>query len=290
MSTGHTDRGPQQPTNNAASSLQTVAAGPNQTQASIRPDAARRVCLLTGASGQLGTYFCHNFIDRYDIVAVYRRNRPTTAAQDARYFDPIDPDRGSEAGERQIFAIHADLTEENECNRVVELALAHFGRIDLLVNGAVSSVWSSMLNSDYLRRSGQSQFTTNVLVPLNLSTAVARQFWQGRDQENRANNRNIVNVSSIAGLRIYPGQGQSLYAASKAALNHLTGHMADEFATVGVRVNATAANSFPSIIPTSRAADAIVRLDCGSENGAIVVVDGDSDSVVQLTPFNTGNV
>ncbi|MGO9341031.1 MAG: SDR family NAD(P)-dependent oxidoreductase [Acidimicrobiales bacterium] len=249
-------------------------------------DPVRRVCIFAGASGRLGSYFCENFADRYDIVAVYRRNRPLVATHDAAVVDPVAPERELVANRRQVFAVRADLTDERECDRVVELALARFDRIDLLVNAAVSTTWGSMIASDHLRRSGQSQFATNVLVPLNLATAVVRQAWQGRDEENRLNNRNVVNVSSVAGLRIYTGQGQSIYAASKAALNQLTGHMAEEFAAVGVRVNATAPNSFPSIIPTSRAAEAIVRLDEGSDTGTIVVVDGDEDSVIQMRPFS----
>jgi NAD(P)-dependent dehydrogenase (short-subunit alcohol dehydrogenase family) len=243
--------------------------------------------VITGASGILGSYFCANYSDRYDIVAVYRRNRPPVPAQDSSFVDPLAPDKGQAAGSAgpPVFAVRADITDERECDRVVELALARFDRIDLLVNGAVHSVWSPMLTSDQLRRSAQYQFLTNVVAPLNMATAVARRFWQGRDLENRAANRNVVNLSSVAALRIYSGLGQSIYAASKAALNQLTGHMADEFGSVGVRVNATAANSFPSIVPTRRAAEAIVRLDEGSDNGAIVVVDGDADSVVQLSPY-----
>jgi NAD(P)-dependent dehydrogenase (short-subunit alcohol dehydrogenase family) len=255
----------------------------------VQQQTGRRVCLLTGASGRLGTYFCNHFAGEYDIVAVYLRNRPQVSAADAQWFDPLNPEREVDANLRQVFTVRADLTNDQECTRVVELALARYDRIDLLVNGAVSSVWSSMLYSDHLRHSGYSQFATNVLAPLNLSTAVARQFWQGRDQENRLYNRNIVNVSSIAGLNIYTGSGQSLYAASKAALNQLTGHMADEFSAIGIRVNATAPNSFPSIIPTSRAADAIVRLDHGTENGVIVVGDGEVDTVIQLSPYNKSN-
>jgi NAD(P)-dependent dehydrogenase (short-subunit alcohol dehydrogenase family) len=251
------------------------------------PVLRKRVCLITGASGVLGSYFCANYSDRYDIVAVYRRNRPPVPAQDAGFVDPLAPAARTGAGPQRspVFAIRADITDERECDRVVELALARFDGIDLLVNGAVHSVWSPMLTSDHLRRSAQHQFLTNVVAPLNMATAVARRFWQGRDKENRAENRNVVNLSSVAGLRIYTGLGQSIYAASKAALNQLTGHMADEFASIGVRVNATAANSFPSIVPTPRAAEAILRLDAGTENGAIVVVDGDEDSVVQLGPY-----
>jgi NAD(P)-dependent dehydrogenase (short-subunit alcohol dehydrogenase family) len=248
-------------------------------------DRKRRVCLLTGASGRLGSYFCSNFTDEYDIVAVYRYNRPQVAAQDAVWVDPLNPKADLRENDRRIFAVRADLTEERECDRVVELALARYDAIDLLVNGAVSSSWGSMLDSDQLKRSGYSQLITNVLVPLNLAIAVARQAWRGNDEENRLRNRNVVNVSSVAGLRIYAGQGQSIYAASKAALNQLTGHMANEFVPLGVRVNATAANSFPSIVSTARAAEAIVKLDQGTENGTIVVVDGDEDSVIQMRPF-----
>jgi NAD(P)-dependent dehydrogenase (short-subunit alcohol dehydrogenase family) len=251
-------------------------------------DTVRRVCIFAGASGRLGSYFCANFADRYDIVAVYRRNRPLVASHDAALVDPLSPEREVDENRRQVFAVQADLTEERECDRVVELALARFDRVDLVVNAAVSTTWGSMIASDHLRRSGQSQFLTNVLVPLNLATAAVRQAWQGRDEENRLNNRNVVNVSSVAGLRIYTNQGQSIYAASKAALNQLTGHMSDEFAAVGVRVNATAPNSFPSIVPTSRAADAIVRLDDGNDNGTIVVVDGEEDSIIQMGPFSSG--
>jgi len=248
--------------------------------------ARKRVCLITGASGVLGSYFCANYSDRYDIVAVYRNNRPPVATQDATFVDPLAPDGDMrERARPPVFAIRADITDERECDRVAELALARFDKVDLLVNGAVHSVWSPMLTSDHLRRSAQYQFLTNVVAPLNMATAVSRMFWQGRDEENRAENRNVVNLSSVAGLRIYSGLGQSIYAASKAALNALTGHMAQEFAALGVRVNATAANSFPSIVPTLRAADAIVRLDSGSENGLIVVVDGAEDTVVQLSPY-----
>ncbi len=55
-----------------------------------------------------------------------------------------------------------------------------------------------------------------------------------------------MNISSTAGIYIYPGHGQSIYSASKAALNYLSMHMGDEFSSIGVRVNALAPTSFPS--------------------------------------------
>jgi NAD(P)-dependent dehydrogenase (short-subunit alcohol dehydrogenase family) len=244
-----------------------------------------RVCLLTGAAGQLGSYFCRHYGDRYTIAAVYHRAQPNVPSQHQELIDPINPNASLPENRRPVFAIQAELNNPADCERVVDLTLARFDRIDLLVNAAVSTTWAPMLGTDRLLATATAQLDVNVLAPLRLSSIVARRFWQGRDEENRRYNRNIVNVSSVAGLRIYPGSGQSLYAASKAALNQLTGHMALEFASVGVRVNATAANSFPSHVPIERAAAAIAALDSGTDNGTIVVVDGDKDEVVELRPW-----
>lgn len=225
-------------------------------------ESERRVCLLTGASGTLGNYLCEKFGDRFDFCAVYRRNPP----------------RGD------VYAVEADLTVDGESERVVEMTLERFGRLDLVVNAAVASTWGPMLSSEPLWSSAPVQFLTNVVVPLRVSCAAARLFWRERVEENRAARRGIVNVSSVSGRNIYPNEGQSVYAASKAALDHLTGHMALEFAAIGVKVNAVAPNSFPSNIATGRAAQAIIDLDDSDGTGAIVVVDGAADQLIPLTP------
>ena len=222
----------------------------------------RRVCLLTGASGTLGSFLCDAEAARYDFVAVHRR-RPAPAG---------------------AFAVNADLLGEGECERVVDAALQRFGRIDLVVNAAVWSVWGSMLQSAPLHAAAVDQFATNAVVPMRLACAVARGFWDATTEANRAAGRNVINVSSISGQHVFPNEGQSVYAASKAALDHLTGHMALEFAPLGVRVNAVAPNSFPSAVPLRRVADAIIRLDEGAGTGTIAVVDGDGDYTIPLTP------
>jgi NAD(P)-dependent dehydrogenase (short-subunit alcohol dehydrogenase family) len=246
----------------------------------------KRVCLLTGASGTLGTDFCARYADRYSISAVYRHHAPVAATQEAEFVDPLHPEGPLAANEHPIFTIQGDISVATDCERIIDATLARFGRIDLLVHAATYSVWGPMIGTDRLRHSATGQFITNVVAPLNLSTMVAERYWATRQIENRMMNRNIVNVSSVAGLRLYPRSGQSVYAASKAALNHLTGHMAWEFDAIGVRVNATAANSFPSLVPTARATDAIVRLDEGNDTGTIVVVDGEDDRVLKMDPFN----
>ncbi len=242
----------------------------------------KRVCLLTGASGVLGRAFCAAHRHEYDIVTVYRRDRPWFSAQDARIVDPLDRSAAIGENEHPIYALRADLLRSGEPRRVVEAALARFGQIDLLVNAAVSTHWSPMLGSMDLVNSVQRQFTLAVDVPLRLATLAAQLSWQADAAHNRALNRNIVNVSSVAALRVYRDSGQSVYAASKAAMNHLTAHMAVEFDRLGVRVNATAANSFPQLVSVERAVGAVRALDTSTRTGALVVVDGEQDEWREL--------
>ncbi|HKQ99953.1 MAG TPA: SDR family oxidoreductase [Pyrinomonadaceae bacterium] len=235
----------------------------------------KKVCLLTGASGKLGTAFCRLHADKYHIVGVYRRRHPDVASQLQSFVNPLSPEKTLEENEHPIYAVQAELTDDRELERVVELALARYDRIDLLVNAAVHSVWSPILDSPRLLESAGTQFNTNVIIPLKLAALVARMFWRDREEENLKFNRNVVNVSSMAGVRVYRGVGQSVYSASKAALNQLTYHLADEFKAFGVRVNATAPNAFPRIVSTESVAQTIVRLDSGLLSGKILVLDSD---------------
>jgi NAD(P)-dependent dehydrogenase (short-subunit alcohol dehydrogenase family) len=92
-------------------------------------------------------------------------------------------------------------------------------------------------------------------------------------RENLARNRNVINISSTAGVYVYPDLGQSVYAATKAALNQLSYHLAAEFWDIGVRVNAIAPDSFPSRVQTGVVLDAIRRTDQGDRTGKVVIVD-----------------
>jgi NAD(P)-dependent dehydrogenase (short-subunit alcohol dehydrogenase family) len=233
----------------------------------------RKVCLFTGAGGPLGEMFCRMFGAHYDIVAVLGRRTPNIATQHQWWVDPLAPNTPLAENHSSVYALQADLNDENELRRVVEITLARYDRIDILVNGAAASHWAPMLNGGKLLENAHQHFETNVLLPLRLSTLVADYFWNDRTAENRSNNRSVVNISSTAGVYIYPGQGQSIYSASKAALNYLSMHMGDEFNLLGVRVNALAPTTFPRLIPTETVADSVRRLAESDANGRILILD-----------------
>jgi len=241
----------------------------------------RPVCLITGASGRLGTALCRALIRDHDIFAVYRRTLPSLATDEDELIDPLNLEGTSPVeGRSPIFAASAELDNAADLDRVVELAAARFGRIDVLVNAAVHRRWAGMIESAALASDAALQFEVNVLVPFRLAVAIARRFWRDRPMENRQEHRNVINISSIAGRVLYPNRGQSIYAASKSALDTLTRHMASEFAAFGVRVNAVAPNSFPEIVPTSTVIDGVLELKRGSLTGEVLVIDRSRDGRV----------
>lgn len=230
----------------------------------------RRVCLLTGASGRLGSAFLRLYGHRYEIFAVSGTRAVTGPACVSWQFDPLKPDLRTPASPRGFASMQADLTDATQVSLVVERALSRFGRIDLVVNAAavVQLGWLTGLESNVIAGVTR-MFEVNTVAPLRLALEVARQFWRARAADNTALNRNIVNVSSTSASYVFDGQGQGGYSVSKAALNMLTCHMAEEFASLGVRVNAIAPDSFPERIATESVCDAVVRFDQGTMNGAI---------------------
>jgi NAD(P)-dependent dehydrogenase (short-subunit alcohol dehydrogenase family) len=228
---------------------------------------AKRVCLLTGASGRLGTTFCRLNSHRYDIVAIYGHRLPAVSSQMQRLVDPLHPRVELDENESPVFVVQADLTDERQLQRAVDLALARYG--------AARHTSASILEGHHYVEQIDAQLQLNFVAPLRVVAAVAHAFWFGRAQENAARNRNVVNVSSTSGVGVFPGIGHGIYGASKAALNHITRHLAHELSPIGIRVNATAPASFPRVISTESVVNSIVEFDDGNLNGKVLVLEHD---------------
>jgi NAD(P)-dependent dehydrogenase (short-subunit alcohol dehydrogenase family) len=231
----------------------------------------KRVCLLTGASGLLGNAFIERYASQYEIVAVYHRNAVRFATQDQKFVDLLAPRRTIDANHRAVYAVRTDLTKQQEVDRLMGEVVGQFGNVDLLINGAVMRSYSPLLKPGLID-CAEALFQVNVHAPLRLSAGLAQTIWRSDPQANIRNNRNILNISSTAGLSVYPDLGQMLYASSKAAMIHLTYHMASEFWDIGVRVNAIAPNTFPGIVSIERVLDAIAAFDAGSETGEVLTL------------------
>jgi NAD(P)-dependent dehydrogenase (short-subunit alcohol dehydrogenase family) len=177
---------------------------------------AGKVVLVTGATSGIGRATTLRFAESGANVAAVGRKEAALAA----VAEEITKRGGTP------LAIRADLSVEDDASLVVTKATESFGGIDVLVNAAghISSgtientsieAWDAMLN-------------INLRAVFTLMKQAVPFLIERRG--------NIVNVSSVTGLRSFPGV--LAYCVSKAGLDQLTRCAALELAAKGVRVNA----------------------------------------------------
>lgn len=234
----------------------------------------RRVCLFTGVSGTLGRDFVARYGHLYELVGVYHTTPPATPARELS--------ASGHGPEGSSFAVSTDLTGDGAVEELGEKVIDRFGSVDVVVNAAVYRRFGDVTDLPFLE-SLDWQFYLNVVVPARLTAVLTRLAWRHTPEDNRRHRRNVVNLSSTAGHIVYAGRGQSGYAATKAALDTLTLHMAGELAPIGIRVNSVAPNTFPGLVPTESVSHAIVRFDQGDETGSILTIDTDGERMRRNT-------
>ena len=142
--------------------------------------------------------------------------------------------------------VQANLAEDADRTRLVREAIAVWGRLDVLVNNAgVSRVIPHTDLAAATPAVWRELHEVNVVAPFCL---VAEAESALREAARRGRSGCVVNVSSHAGVR--PKGASIPYAATKAALNHMTRLLAVSLAP-DIRVNAVA----PGLVNTPMTAD-----------------------------------
>jgi NAD(P)-dependent dehydrogenase (short-subunit alcohol dehydrogenase family) len=172
--------------------------------------------MVTGATSGIGRAVANRFASVSDrIIAIGRK---------ASVLQEVASEISARGGEASTISL--DVTNEAEVRDSFEQAIAQAGRLDVLVNAAghISSgsientsltAWDAMMNVNLRSVFHLMQLTTPHLIKTK---------------------GNIVNISSVTGLRSFPGV--LAYCVSKAGLDQLTRCAALELAPKGVRVNA----------------------------------------------------
>jgi NAD(P)-dependent dehydrogenase (short-subunit alcohol dehydrogenase family) len=231
----------------------------------------KRVCLLTGASGALGSAFIQRHHLDYRIIAMCHRSAVQFPTQLQTMVDPLDPLAELRENLNPVTEIRADISCKNDVDEAVAWIKAEVGDIDLVINAAAFRRWPTLLSDEALAVD-EKMLSVNLLGPLRVVSAVAKTMWQTALKENQRRNRNVVNISSSAGVYVYPDLGQGLYAATKAGLNQLTYHLASELWDIGIRVNAVAPDSFPGRVSTETVVEAIRTFDTSATTGRIQLI------------------
>ncbi|MBE7554635.1 MAG: glucose 1-dehydrogenase [Anaerolineales bacterium] len=186
---------------------------------------AGQIALVTGASRGLGRGCALALAHAGADIALGLRDVNTAADLAAEI----------EALGRRVLRLQMDMTRLDQIRRAVEQAVAHFGRIDILLNNA----GVGPPNPAEQVREEDFDFTLGV----NLKGTYFASQAVGRQMIAQKYGR-IINMSSQAGLVALPTE--SVYCMTKAAINHLTKCLAVEWAPHHITVNAVA----PTFIKT----------------------------------------
>jgi ketoreductase RED2 len=187
-----------------------------------------KVVVITGSTSGIGEATARRFAEAGDRV-VFNSVRSVAAGERLA------------AATKDSLYVQADIARSEDCTRLVAQVLEHYGRLDVLVNNAGTT--KVIAHADLEAASlevWREIFEVNVFGTWSLCVAAMAAL--------RSSHGAIVNVSSMAGVR--PTGSSIPYAASKAAVNHMTALLAK---VVGpdVRVNAVA----PGLVDTPWTAD-----------------------------------
>lgn len=180
----------------------------------------RKVCLVTGASGAIGSAICVELLQRgATVIGLYHSHARELSALAA---DPI-------SGPGSLTPLRCDLRDHAASASVVSSILERTGRIDVLVCCA----------GETLRKSALLCGTADIdrIFSLNFDSVVllCRQVLRPMFRQNSGR---IVLIGSRAGDHGLPGQ--SVYSASKAALHCFARSLAFEVGEKGITINAVA--------------------------------------------------
>ncbi|QIK78315.1 glucose 1-dehydrogenase [Sphingomonas piscis] len=175
-----------------------------------------KVAVVTGASKGIGAGIARALAaEGASVIVNYASSKE---GADAVVGDIIG------AGGKAV-AVKGDVSKEADAAGIVQSAIDHFGRLDVLVNNSGIYGWAKIEEvtaEDYRR-----QFDVNVLGPLLTTKAASPHLSEGAS---------VINISSTV-TSLLPADS-AVYSGTKGALDAITGVLANELAPRKIRVNA----------------------------------------------------
>ncbi|MCR6728598.1 glucose 1-dehydrogenase [Enterobacter cloacae] len=175
-----------------------------------------KVAIVTGGSSGIGAGIARQLAaDGAKVIVNYAANNSNANKVVADI----------EAAGGQAMAVAADVTRQAEVDALINAAISHFGRLDIVVNNAGIYQFASIEEStEALYRR---QFDINVLGLLLVTGAAVPHLAQGSS---------IINISSFV-TRVFIPES-AIYSGTKGAIDVITGVLSRELGPRGIRVNA----------------------------------------------------
>src|SRR5580658_8731267 len=184
-----------------------------------------KVAVVIGGTGELCGAMAEGIAAAGATVAIVGRDQNKAKV----HLDNISKD----GGKAEFFS--CDTTSKAGLQKLLADAVAKFGKVDILVNGA--GVNSPTPFFDITEEEFEKIITVNLK-----GVVLACQIF-GKHMVDRGSG-SIINVGSASGLK--PLSRVFTYSASKAAIHNLSQNLAREWAPRGVRVNILAPGFFPA--------------------------------------------
>jgi NAD(P)-dependent dehydrogenase (short-subunit alcohol dehydrogenase family) len=191
---------------------------PRRSEKGNTMGAEQKVVVITGASQGFGEALVKAYRDRnYRVVANSRSIKPSS-----------DPD---------VLTVAGDVADPKTADRIVQEALARFGRIDTLINNAGIFIAKPFI--DYTEEDYASILATNLGGFFRLTKRVAAEMLQ-------QGSGHIVQITTSLIDHANSSVPSVLASLTKGGLSAATKSLAIEYAKKGIRINAVA----PGVIKT----------------------------------------
>lgn len=219
-----------------------------------------KVILVTGASRGIGASIARQLAAAGAKVIVNYAGG--TAAAEALVKDIQQ--QGGDA-----IAVQADVSKATDVKNLFDAAIAHYGRIDVLVNNA--GIMITKLVKDTTDEDFTSQFDINVRGTFNTMREAATRL---------ADKGSIINFSTSVNRIMLPTY--ATYVATKAAVEQLTRVFSKEVGSRGINVNSVSPGpTNTELFTNGKSAEVINRLASLSAFNRI----GEPDDIAQVVVF-----
>ncbi|XP_054162226.1 uncharacterized oxidoreductase TM_0325-like [Oppia nitens] len=178
-----------------------------------------KVVLITGSSDGIGAVTAVEFFRSGAYVVITGRNLDKLSEVE-KVCEKVSPN-----GLKPLVVV-ADVSQVEDCERLVDKTIGKYGKLDILVNNAGIGTRGPIDDPDILEKY-EKIMDTNVRSVVYLCHLCVKHL------ENTKGN--IVNISSVTGLR--PFRESFLYCMSKSAIDLFTKCLAVDLGPKGIRVN-----------------------------------------------------
>lgn len=216
-----------------------------------------RVAIVTGGTGGIGSRLAEALDGVGARVVVHGRDEARTTEV---------------AGRLGALAVVADLTNKEDADRLADVAMNAFGRVDVIVNTVGGGAGGALYPAeDYPEAEWDRMLDLNLRAVLLPTQAAVRAMIAG------GRGGRVLHLSSVRG-QLGIDNGFSAYVAAKGALDALTRQQATEWAKHAITVNAIS----PTFVATPQAASLLAdeEFRAGLEKRIPLSRIADTDDVV----------